>query len=104
MDKRFIHADSFLPLFTPPPTKADDAKYSQGGKGQHNNAFVECLGRPFTQLLGRAGTDGALGLDYGRGDQEEAQDQQGQSVLLYREILFFQLIHNCGVESQNYDY
>ena len=93
-----------MALFTPPPTITDDAEYSQGSKGQHNNALVERFGRPFTQLLGRARTDGALGLDYWRDDQEEAQYQQGQSVLLYREILFFQLIHNSGVESQNYDY
>jgi hypothetical protein len=91
-------------MFTLPPTITNDTEYGQGSKGQHNNAPVQRLGRPLTQLLGRAGTDGALGPDYWRDDQEEAQYQQGQSVLLYREILFFQLIHNSGVESQNYDY
>jgi hypothetical protein len=50
----------FLPLFTPPPTVPDDTEYSQGSKGQHNNALIECFGRPFTQLLGRAGANGAL--------------------------------------------
>ena len=91
-------------LFALPPAIADETKNSEGGEGKVKNPFVQGLGGPFAQLLSRAGTDGALGLDYGRGDKEEAQDQQGQSVLLYREILFFQLIHNCGVESQNYDY
>jgi hypothetical protein len=100
----FMASHSVIVLFALPPTITNDTKYSQGSKGKHNNASVQRLGRPFAQLLSRAGTDGALGLDYGRGDKEEAQDQQGQSVLLYQEILFFQLIHNCGVESQNYDY
>jgi hypothetical protein len=91
-------------LFALPPTIADDAKDGQRGKSEIDDTSVERFGRSFTQLLGRTGANGALGLDYGRGDQQEAQDQQGQSVLLYREILFFQLIHNFGVESQNYDY
>jgi hypothetical protein len=101
MGKKFMHAESFMSLFALPPTITDDAEYGQGSKGEHNNAPIQRLGRSFTQLLGCAGANGALGLDYRRGDKEEAQDQQGQSVLLYREILFFQLIHNCGVESQN---
>ena len=49
-----------MPLFALPPTIADDAKYSQGGKGQHNDASVKCLGRSFAQLLGRSGANGAL--------------------------------------------
>ena len=91
-------------IFTLPPTIPDDTADRKGRKGEVNNPFVQRLGGPLAQLLCSPGADGALGPDYGRSDQEEAQDQQGQPVLLYRKILFFQPIHNCRVESQKYDY
>jgi hypothetical protein len=82
-------------IFTLPPTIADDTADRKGRKGEVYNAFIKGLGGPFAQLLSRTGADGALGPDYGRSDKEEAQGQQGQSVLLYRKFLFFQLIHTC---------
>jgi hypothetical protein len=91
-------------IFTLPPTIPDDTADRQRRKGEINDALIQRFGGPLAQLLCGTGADGALGPDYGRSDQEEAQDQQGQSVLLYRTILFFQPIHNCRVESQNYDY
>jgi hypothetical protein len=86
-------------IFTLPPTIADDTADRKGRKGEVYDAFIQGLGGPFAQLLCRTGADRALSSDYGRSEHEEAQDQQGQSVLLYRTILFFQPIHNCRVES-----
>jgi hypothetical protein len=91
-------------LFALPPTKADNAKNSQGGKGQIEDPFIQGLGGPLTQLLGRSGADGALGFYRGRGGKKKAQGQYNQPVLFYKEILIVRMIHNSGVESQNYDY
>ena len=44
-----------------PPAVADKSENGQGRKGQVNDSGIQCLGRSFTQLLGAAGADGALG-------------------------------------------
>ena len=43
-----------------PPAIADEAKNSKGGEGQVEDPFIQGLGGPLTQLLGRTGANGAL--------------------------------------------
>src|ERR1700748_3411943 len=87
-----------------PPAIADKAKNSEGSESKIDDPFVQGLGRPFAQLLRRSGTDGALGLSRSGYSKKKAQDQYNQSVLFYREIFFLQMIHNCNIESQKYNY
>ena len=76
MGKKFIHADSFIfALFALPPTPAKEAKYGQWSKGEIDDAFIQRLSRPFTQLLGSAGANGALGIASGNAGHEKEQQE-----------------------------
>src|ERR1700759_5053883 len=80
-------------VFAFSPAIADNAKDSQRRKGQINDAFVECLGGSFAQLLRRTRTDRTMrpGRPCSR-RQEHGNDQNDK-----------RLVHGTSITYQRYD-